>query len=220
MGPLLPQFLKTAVLGAGIAAWAAVAGAEDNDNRSRDFDRVIVIVMENHGFDNVIGALDPRDATGSKLITPFITQLALNSGLATYYFGVTHPSLPNYLSMIAGDFFGVQDDNDSCFNRNHGVNCHGFDVPNLIDQLEAHRLSWESLQQSMPSIGFLGSRFPARGSDTLCTKAQSVRLLQRHSAGPVAAGEDQAVRSSAIAGGTVELSHRIALHLHRARPVQ
>jgi phosphatidylinositol-3-phosphatase len=77
------------------------------------------------------------------------------------------PLLPQFLqtavSMIAADFFGVQDDNDSCFNHNHGVNCHGFDVPNLIDQLEAHRISWESLQQSMPSIGFLGSRFPARG---------------------------------------------------------
>jgi len=164
MRPLLGHIIRTAALGvAGVAACASIASADDERHGDRDFDRVIVIVMENHGFDNVIGGLDPRDPSGTKLVTPFITQLALNSGLGTYYFGLTHPSLPNYLSMIAGDFFGVHDDNDSCFNPAHGANCHGFDVPNLVDQLEARHISWESLNQTMPSVGFLGSRFPTTG---------------------------------------------------------
>ena len=59
----------------------------------------------------------------------------------TYYFGVTHPSLPNYLSMISGDYFGIQDDNDSCFNPGHGNPCDSVDAPTLIDQLESKHIS-------------------------------------------------------------------------------
>ncbi|MBV9333762.1 MAG: hypothetical protein JO146_07120, partial [Candidatus Eremiobacteraeota bacterium] len=75
-------------------------------------DRIIVIVMENHSFDDVIGRTDP---SGNRLVTPFLTQAALTDRLATLAFGVAHPSLPNYLSMIAGDYFGVHDDNGSCY---------------------------------------------------------------------------------------------------------
>jgi hypothetical protein len=40
-------------------------------------------------------------------------RLSRAQGLATYYFGVTHPSLPNYLAMIAGDEFGIRDNKPS-----------------------------------------------------------------------------------------------------------
>ena len=165
MNKVLTKFVQKVGLGlAGAAACAAIAFAADNDRGRRDLDRVFVIMMENHGFDEVIGPLVNPNNTGDPnepLLTPFITNLAFTQGLATFYFGVTHPSLPNYLATIAGDFFGVQDDNDSCFATPvTSTPCHNFTAPTIVDQLEARNISWEAFMESAPSIGFLGSRFP------------------------------------------------------------
>jgi len=154
------------------AACATVAFADDSDGGRRNLDRVFVIMMENHGFDQVVGALQPganAEQPNAPLLTPFITQLALTQGLQTFYFGVTHPSLPNYLATIAGDFFGVQDDNDSCFAMpvNPPLPCHHFNVTTLVDQLESHNISWEGLMESAPNAGFLGDRYPAAPAQKL-----------------------------------------------------
>jgi hypothetical protein len=76
------------------------------------------------------------------------------------YFGVWSPSLPNYIAMIGGDLFGVGDDANSCFNPGPSKPCNGFDAPNLVDQLEEAHIAWEGLFESMPSAGFLGTKFP------------------------------------------------------------
>src|SRR5215467_7811663 len=169
MGESLWKFVRRAGWGlAGAAACAGVALAGDNDHGRRDLDRVFIIMMENQGFDEVIGPLVNPDNTGDPkepLLTPFITNLAFTQGLATFFFGVTHPSLPNYLATIAGDFFGVQDDNDSCFATPvTSTPCHNFAAPTIVDQLEARNISWEAFMESAPSIGFLGSRFPLAGT--------------------------------------------------------
>src|SRR6266571_2766663 len=62
---------------------------------------IFYIMMENHSPNEIIGNTD--DA-------PYINQLANQYGVATRYFGVTHPSLPNYLAAISGDFQGIWDD--------------------------------------------------------------------------------------------------------------
>jgi hypothetical protein len=64
------------------------------------------------------------------------------------------------MAMISGDHFGIQDDNDSCFNPTHGTPCNSVNAPNLVDQLESKHISREGLFESMPSIGFLGASFP------------------------------------------------------------
>jgi hypothetical protein len=64
-------------------------------------DHVFVIVMENHGFDQIIN--NPS--------APFINQFAQKANLATQYFAVGHPSLINYLAIVGGSNFGVQYDN-------------------------------------------------------------------------------------------------------------
>jgi len=58
-------------------------------------------MMENHAYDQIIG--NTADA-------PFINQLASQNKLASAFHGVTHPSLPNYLAAISGDFQGIWDD--------------------------------------------------------------------------------------------------------------
>lgn len=165
MSSLLSASVRSVGLGlAGAAAFSAIAFADSDDHRPRQIDRAFVIMMENHGFDEVIGQADPADSTGATLLTPFTTKIAQNYGLATYYFGATHPSLPNYLASVAGDYFGVQSDADSCFAPDHGTPCiSGLTAPNIVDQLEQKHISWEVLQQSMPNIGFLGTRFPISG---------------------------------------------------------
>ena len=79
------------------SAWATPAMAEDGAQP----DRIFFIMMENHATNQIIG--NTADA-------PFINQLAHRYAVATNYHGVTHPSLPNYLSAISGDFQGIFDD--------------------------------------------------------------------------------------------------------------
>jgi phosphatidylinositol-3-phosphatase len=63
-------------------------------------DHVFVIVMENHGYSQIV---DNPNA-------PFINKLARNANTATNYFAVAHPSLTNYLEIVGGSNFGVLND--------------------------------------------------------------------------------------------------------------
>jgi len=92
-----------------------------------DFDHVFIIMMENTGYNKLIG--DPN--------APFINFVAATSGLATNYFGISHPSQPNYIAATSGSTNGVADDNDTTI-----------DVPNIVDQLESHGKSWKGYMQS------------------------------------------------------------------------
>jgi phospholipase C len=135
------------------------------------FDHVYVLMMENQSFDDLIGRdkVNPSNGNIMSPDTPFITSLATQgSGLATLYYGVTHPSLPNYLSQVAGDYFGVQDDNPSCYAQPApGPGCHALNGKNIVDSLESANMTWTVLEQSMPHIGYLGPVWPTSGNPTL-----------------------------------------------------
>ena len=94
----------------------------------KNFQHVFVIMMENTGYDSLIG--NPN--------APWINNAATTYGLATNYFGVTHPSQPNYIGATSGSTNGVSDDNDTTIN-----------VPNIVDQLEANGKSWRAYMQSL-----------------------------------------------------------------------
>ncbi len=102
-----------------------------------DFSHVFVIVMENREYGSVIGSPG----------APYINSLARTYALASNYFAVSHPSLPNYLALAAGDTFGITSDCTACF-----VN-----APNIADQVEASGRSWRAYMESMPSACYLGS---------------------------------------------------------------
>ena len=108
------------------------------------YDHVFLIVEENHGFSQVIG--NPA--------APNLNALAKRYGLATRYFGVSNPSLPNYLAMLGGSTFNVGDDNAYWFNLQH--------KPSLMSQLEGATLRWKGYFQSMPYAGFRGDCYPVR----------------------------------------------------------
>jgi hypothetical protein len=71
-------------------------------------DHVFVIMMENHGYPQIVG--NPN--------APFINQLAKSANTATNYFAVAHPSLTNYLEIVGGSNFGVHADNDPDWHNN------------------------------------------------------------------------------------------------------
>jgi phosphatidylinositol-3-phosphatase len=64
-------------------------------------DHVYLIMMENHGFSQII---DNPSA-------PYINYLSRTANLATNYYAIAHPSLNNYLEIVGGSNFGVQSDN-------------------------------------------------------------------------------------------------------------
>src|SRR5450631_1187338 len=64
-------------------------------------DHVFVIMMENHGYGQIIH--NPN--------APFINTMAHTANLATNYFAIAHPSLTNYLEAVGGSNFGVHSDN-------------------------------------------------------------------------------------------------------------
>src|SRR6202162_4117622 len=107
---------------------AASAQTNVSNAKLKNFQHVFVIMMENTGFDSLIG--NPN--------APFINSVAATNGLATNYFGVTHPSQPNYIAATSGSTNGVPDDNDITIN-----------VPNIVDQLEAHGKTWKAYMQSL-----------------------------------------------------------------------
>jgi hypothetical protein len=139
----------TALLG---IAWMAtpVAGSATTVNSAIPHYRHIVeIMMENQSYSTIIG--NPN--------APQINALANTYGLATNYFGVTHPSEPNYMANIAGDYFGVQDDNQFYCTpamASTDPNCggttvnHTINAPTLADQLSTAGMTWKGYFQGLP----------------------------------------------------------------------
>ena len=81
---------------------------------------------------------------------PYINGLANSYGLATQYYGVSHPSLPNYLALTAGSTFGIASDCTTCW----------VGATNLADQIEAGGRSWKAYLEGMPSACFVGDAYP------------------------------------------------------------
>jgi hypothetical protein len=127
---------------AGSAAVTATAGSPSVHS---GLDHMFVIMLENHSEHSVI---DQRDHSG-QLVAPYITQLAHRYSWAQNYYGVTHPSQPNYIASITGSNWGIQDDVP-----------HVLDVPNLVDQLESHGLTWNAYMEAIDPANKLAETAP------------------------------------------------------------
>src|SRR6266566_2445693 len=104
------------------------------------FSHVFTIVMENEESSSLIG----------NSAAPYINGLAQSYGLATQYYAISHPSLPNYLAMTAGSTFGISSDCTTCW----------VGATNLADQIEAGGRSWKAYLEGMPSACFVGDAYP------------------------------------------------------------
>jgi phosphatidylinositol-3-phosphatase len=96
-----------------------------------------LIVLENHEYGEALG---PEGA-------PYLKRLAREGAVPSNYFARRHPSLPNYLALLGGSTFGIEEDCTSC--RASG--------PNLATQLQAAGVSWRAYLGGMPRPCFRGA---------------------------------------------------------------
>src|ERR1035437_3170270 len=101
---------------------------------------VMEIMMENEAYGDLIG----------NAAAPNINQLTQTYALATQSYAIGHPSLPNYLEMIAGSNYGVSD-NGTPTSENIAST-----ALTLANQFETAGISWRAYFESMPSAGYTG----------------------------------------------------------------
>ncbi|KAK3941705.1 putative acid phosphatase [Diplogelasinospora grovesii] len=113
-------------------AWLSAAAA--NLVSGRAFDRFITIWLENQGFNKV-----NRDAN--------IADLKKQGILLTRYYAHTHPSQPNYLAAVGGDYFGLNHDEFVRVPEN---------VSTVVDLLDWRDISWAGYFEDLPGPGYMG----------------------------------------------------------------
>jgi phosphatidylinositol-3-phosphatase len=97
----------------------------------------VAIVFENKEYASVLG----------NRAAPTFNSYARRYANLTRYYGVTHPSLPNYLALVSGSTQGITSNCTECT----------VDAPNLADTLEDVGRSWKTYAQGLPSPGFTGA---------------------------------------------------------------
>ncbi|EIM90179.1 uncharacterized protein STEHIDRAFT_145314 [Stereum hirsutum FP-91666 SS1] len=103
----------------------------------KSFDRFIQIWLENTDF-NVAAS------------SPVFQELSKEAILLSELFSVTHPSEPNYIASLGGDFFGLGDDDYYHIPSN---------ISSIIDILEDGGISWATYSENQPTDGYGGFNF-------------------------------------------------------------
>src|SRR5712691_3377696 len=86
----------------------ALIGCCSQPTHAAPYDHIFIVLLENVGYEAIVG--DVADA-------PYINNTLIPQGtLYSDHHGVSHPSLPNYLALFAGDTLDVT--NDDCLPLN------------------------------------------------------------------------------------------------------
>ncbi len=96
-------------------------------------DHVIIVVMENHSYDQV-------------RTLPYISTLISKYTSFSQSYAVAHPSQPNYLALWAASTLGIS--NDNC-----PPSGSPYSAANLGSYCEAAGLTWKSYCENLPSVG-------------------------------------------------------------------
>jgi len=133
--PLAALAGAVALTATSIGVWAATASTAQAAALPTP-DHVVVVVMENHAYTQVIGSSS----------APYLNNtLKAGGATLTQSFGLTHPSEPNYYMLFSGSNQGRTD--DSC------VSVGSLSAPNLASELIAEGKTWASYNESLPSQG-------------------------------------------------------------------
>jgi phosphatidylinositol-3-phosphatase len=101
------------------------------------FAHVVVIVFENKESTSVFG----------NRAAPTFNSYGRRYAKITRYYGVTHPSLPNYIALVSGSTQGITTDCTDCV----------VDAKSLADTVEASGRTWKTYAEGLPAPGFLGA---------------------------------------------------------------
>ncbi len=155
-------------------------GAEATTPRGRNgipaFSHVFVVMMENTSY-------------ATALADPGISTLVSKWAMATNYYGITHPSLPNYIALTSGGTYGITDDCVTCYVSGN----------NLLTQLASAKISYNAYFEGVPGPCFLspfgGTNYAAkhnpfryfmniRSSPSLCSHLRPLSDLMAALSGP------------------------------------
>jgi hypothetical protein len=89
------------------------------------------MVLENRSYEEVIGSAN----------APYINGLARRGALATRYYAIAHPSLPNYIALTGGSEFGITRDCAAC----------QVDGTNIVGQLDTAGRTWKAYFEDLDS---------------------------------------------------------------------
>jgi acid phosphatase len=118
-------------------------------------DHIVIVVEENHSYQDILGPSPFQNIPQANLIpgalqrAPYITSLAAGGASFTHAQAETHPSQGNYLALFSGSTQGVSSDATPAVR---------FDAPNLGGELLEAGLSFASYSESMPRVGFQGTK--------------------------------------------------------------
>lgn len=105
------------------------------DIKEPEIGRVFLIVMENTGYEKMIGSVH----------MPYLNKLVSKYSLATNYFANTHPSIGNYFVLSTGKIISRKTEFFSSVKED-----------NLVRSFEESKKSWMSFAESLPRPGYLG----------------------------------------------------------------
>lgn len=114
------------------AAGRAAAQAGTDHPAGRHFDHVVVVMMENQ--------------RGSQVLSdPNLAALVKQSAWFSDYHAIAHPSLPNYLAIVAGTTFGLTADRAP----------KPLPGQSIVNRLEQKHLTWKSYAEDYPGSCYL-----------------------------------------------------------------
>jgi len=140
---------SSAAVSASAAAATASTSSHTSDVQGAAFNNFYQIWLENtvplgtpiradfQDFDKAVSQSD-------------LAYLATQGILLTNYYAVTHPSEPNYVSVVGGDYFGIGDD---------ALHAIPDQVASVVDLLETAGISWAEYEEDMPYTGFTGFNY-------------------------------------------------------------
>jgi len=96
---------------------------------------VFVVLLENHGFNQVIG----------NAAMPYLNSLATQHALATNYFADTHPSIGNYFMLTTGNL-----------ETNDDATTQTFSSDSIPRAFAVAGKTWKAYMESLPSAGYTG----------------------------------------------------------------
>lgn len=123
------------------------------------YDHVVVVIEENHAYNQILGASEWPPLAFPTVVWPFLNQplpmlldphirgLASAGAIFTNSHGITHPSEPNYLAIFSGSTQGVTSD---------AVPRRPFTAPSLAGELLAAGDTFASYSQGLPHAGYHG----------------------------------------------------------------
>lgn len=135
--PQSTQWTATSKASIAAAAATALTNSPTSNVAGKAFNRFVMVWLENTDYS--LASTDPN-----------LQMLASQGITLTNYFGVTHPSQPNYVASHAGDYFGMDNDNFNFVTGN---------VSTVFDLLDTKSISWGEYQESIPYTGFEGKAY-------------------------------------------------------------